>query len=316
MLTPEMLRRKAAEAAERLARERQLEEERRQREEAVRRREEEARRREEERRKQLEAERVHLQKLARATVTRLWVDLVKTSVQGAQSIRIPVEDKIAPIVVSELEPHGFRCRIKRLSNWHEQARERLSRLLMKLPGSEDGLPVRDKLTQALESRQLRSENLLDFLRRLSTEPRTKSWGDVSLYLNTNVIPHFESTHDQSLSTHVRIAWAPVDLATTLLDSPQQLPFWIVSTSGSGLIQRIGQSLASDAERGLTATHFDLLPLPIVPDRWGPNKMTKFVHSGHAIGVTPFSSEIMANVLAALGFKANGSNQARLDVAWG
>ena len=310
MLNPDLLRRRTAEATERLTLERQAEEERLRLEEAER---EEA----EERLRQLEAERVRLQKLAKKAVSEGWGRLVRAAVRGARGETIPTSPEVTDAVLMELKGHRLSCRIKRWSMRRQVTLECFGKFLLKLPDSVEISPERAQLALALESESTSDHELVDLLRTLSESAETLG-ANAKRYLEATLLPHLLSTVADTTILGVQVSWEPRDLGRTRFTNRWQVPSWLSSTSGSGLLQRIGESLESDAERGLTQTQFEVCPLAMNPPRWGGNAMCKLLHNGHPIGVTPFTGDILVELLTVLGFAASLSTKAGqscLDVKW-
>ena len=100
----------------------------------------------------------------------------------------------------------------------------------------------------------------------------------------------------------RLQWAPAELTEHVLSARGHVPSWLVSTSGHGLMQRVGECAAIEADSGHREASFSWSS-SFNEVRWGQNTMTKLVHRGQPIGVTPFTREIMLALFKALGFGA-------------
>lgn len=134
-----------------------------------------------------------------------------------------------------------------------------------------------------------------------------SWyDDAILYFNLQIKPLEEkigkSDQTQIENDYIKISWFAKDAITHYFDCIEDAPTWLVSTSGSGLIQSISKSLKKVASNGANHAEFTLSTIPAQPERWGRNVMTKVIFDGSPIGVFPFTPSVFKRILQYVGFK--------------
>ena len=304
MLNPNKLRQKTQEATERIALERQREEERLHQEA-------EARRLEAERQRLAEEHKLHLRKLA----TRTWEEILKQSIQtaaqGGRSIQLETPAEVATLLETEaqLPELGRSLWLKTtfLSNWGLTLQRRLNVLSEKLrgwPHAEEyiarltitQLPLTDSGVEKIRS------TAVDVISEIEGDTECPLPEDAVSYIKRHLRPHLGTELANSKTAMLEVSWKPKDVSKVVMSELHDVPSWLLSNGGSGLIERIGQSMAVDADQGKNASIFELHPLPINPDRWGQNAMMKFVHGGSPIGVCPFAPEVFAQTMSYLGFK--------------
>lgn len=301
MLSKEALRRRTEEAARRIEQERLLEEERR-------RRESEERRLEEERVRSLAARAKQCRREAKRRTTMLFREAVKVAIQGSRSTRVEVTLDVSEFLEQELKAEGFSFVKSRTSDVQMDIEVRLDRLFAKF---DDAPPVKQyqerlinalKASQAPDHPQEPTEAVLEILAELEGEDGSVLNESARGYLVESLIPFLKDPMRVELLDRFRVHWKPVELTKRVLSTRGQVPSWLVSTSGQGLIQRVSECAAIEADNGQREALFQLVPLPSIEVRWGQNTMTKLVHRGQPIGVTPFSREIMLALFKALGFE--------------
>lgn len=134
-----------------------------------------------------------------------------------------------------------------------------------------------------------------------------SWyDDAILYFNLQIKPLEEqigkSNSVQIKHDYIKISWFAQDAITHHFDCIEDAPSWLVSTSGSGLIQNISKSLRKVASNGANQAEFAIMTIPAQPERWGRNVMTKVIFDGSPIGVFPFTPSVFKKILQHVGFK--------------
>lgn len=317
MLSKEALRRRTEEAARRIEQERLLEEERQ-------RREAEERRLAEERVRRLEARRQQCRREAKRRVTMMFRESVRLANQGSRSTRMKVTLDVSEFVEQELHEEGFSFVKSRTSVAQMDIEVRLKRLF----ATSDELPrlheYQERLLKALESLQAPdhtqepAEAVLEVLSELEAEDENVLNESARAYLVESLIPYLKDPMHVEQLDRFRVQWAPVELTERVLSARGHVPSWLVGTSGHGLMQRVGECAAMEADSGQREALFQLVPLPSNEVRWGQNTMTKLVYRGQPIGVTPFSREIMLALFKALSFETECQEQAgvhMLRVSW-
>lgn len=319
MLSKEVLRRRTEEAARRIEQERLLEEERR-------RREEEERRLEEERMRRLEARRQQCRREAKRRTTMLFREAVRVANQGSRSTTMEVALDVSEFLEQELTTEGFTFVKSRTSDAQMDIEVRLRRLFAKFDEGSQQIHYQERLLKALEESQEPdhpqepAEAVLEVLSELEAEDESVSVLNegARAYLVDSLIPFLKDPMHVELLDRFRVQWMPAELTERVLAARGHVPAWLLSTSGHGLMQRVGECAAMEADAGHHEALFQLVPLPTNEVRWGQNTMTKLVHRGQPIGVTPFSREIMLALFNALGFETQVLEQAgvhMLRVSW-
>lgn len=334
MLNPETLRRKTQEAIERKELERQREEERRRQEEEARRlaaerqrQEAEARRMEAERQRQEEARKAQLRKVAARTVNDLVIQAVQTAAQGSRTFSMEVSADLIDAVEVEIQHLGLRRALLVTATttniWCLTLQKRLNKLAGKLDGTTRAKVqmIRLAIDKVPSSRAdiIKTKNRIESaLVEILAEKDSPPPSDARTYINLIIKPHLENIDVHEISTQLDVRWVARDALDVVLNKMEDVPSWLLSTSGWGLIERINQCMSSDADQGYSESIFKILPLPITPDRWGQNTMSKFVHNGQPIGVSPFSPEMFAQAMKHIGFEAKvafGNDVHILTLGW-
>lgn len=317
MLSKEALRRRTEEAARRIEQERLLEEERR-------RREEEERRLEEERVRRLEARRQQCRREAKRRTTMVFREAVRVANQGSRSTRMEVTLDVSEFLEQELTAEGFGFVKSRTSDAQMDIEARLRRLFAKFDEGPRQTHYQERLLKALEESQEPdhprepAEAVLEVLCELEAEDENVLNEGARAYLVESLIPFLKDPMQVELLDRFRVQWTPAELSERVLAARGHVPAWLLSTSGHGLMQRVGECAAMEADAGHHEALFQLVPLASNEVRWGQNTMTKLVHRGQPIGVTPFSREIMLALFKALGFETQVLEQAgvhMLRVSW-
>ena len=127
--------------------------------------------------------------------------------------------------------------------------------------------------------------------------------EARIYINRHIKPHLIADIPGALVAHLEVSWRPRDVLRVTMSELHDVPSWLLSNGGSGLIEHIGKCMDIDADQGKNESIFELHPLPNNPDRWGDNTMTKFTHGSQPIGVSPFPPGVFAKVMGLIGFTA-------------
>ncbi|GAA5175583.1 hypothetical protein GCM10025771_08160 [Niveibacterium umoris] len=298
MVNPDWLRKRSREAEERLERQRKEEE-------AKRLKEEELRRLEEERLRRAQEERERIRKLVDTTIATFVRAAIKSALVGAKAADIEVDSafittEVESKLIERLQGMGYECYIRDSSKrWITTSRvvsKMLSRVAS-IPGTEH---YRSQLGDALERQD--EQRLLELTHDLRTDKSIALRPNDELFIRLHVIRHLESDQKDQIVCSLNGSWQPIDVVDARFTALHQAPSWMVSQGGAWLMERMGLCYQRDADRGLRETEFLLMSLPMKPERWGENEMTKFVSSGEPIGTSPFPDELMIQLLTVLGFK--------------
>lgn len=315
MMTPGMLQRRSQDAAERIERERKLEEEQRHREA-------EKRRRQEENRRIIEIEQAKLNESVKRALAHTIKLAIKAAISGERSVCIELAPEVAAGLNVELGKIEMGHSVAVTNARPSKLIGRLNKLVEKVGQYPEGDSYKNRLTtiqQRMEAGGQRAEDDEDVIGQ-------SWWGDVIqkviddikedktyvgsdavvLYFNLNVKQLLESTSPYATETTVEISWTPKDVEYYVLSEPHHLPSWVLSKGGAGLIQSLGACMAMDADNGNEESSFEIEELPAKPERWGQNKMTKFIHHGRPVGVCPFTISIFSQAIEAMGFTVETS----------
>ena len=311
MLNPNLLRKKTKEAEERIERERQLEEEKL-------RRLEELKKLEAERQRQLEEERARLKKLTLKYTTEILREAIKSAAQGARSVQVEVPLEIHSRVINQITHAGMKCKSSQLSEWDLTLQARVSKLVEKLGADPAAEKYKEQLLAAASLEEPDQNEIHHLIEDIQDDLDYSLPSTAITYINLNLKPHLSADTAEFESEILETTWKPKDPIDHLLKDLHQVPSWLLSNGGSGLMQRIGECLSLAAEEGHTEATFNLTPLPENMDRWGQNSMTKFVFKIQPVGVCPFTPEVFCESIKALGFKAElrlQQNSRNLIIRW-
>lgn len=301
MLSKEALRRRTEEATRRIEKERLLEEERQRLEAQKRRLEEEQVRR-------LEARLKECRREAKRRVSILFRESVVAANQGLRFILTEVTLDVSEFLAEELTAEGFSFVKTRTSDAKMNIEVRLDRLFAKCDDVPEINAYRERLLSALEMSQAPNhaqkltDAVLEVLAELEAEDAAVLNESAREDLVESLIPFLKDPMQVEQLDRFRLQWAPAELAEQVLSARGHVTSWLVSTSGHGLMQRVSECAAMEADSGRPEALFQLVSLPSNELRWGQNTMTKLVHRGQPIGVTPFTREIMLVLFKALGFE--------------
>lgn len=317
MLSKESLRRRTEEATRRIEQELILEEER-QRCEA------EARRLEEEQNRQMEAQRQQLRREAKRRAALLFRDAVKAANRGERRVRMGVTLDVSEFLENELRQVGFTFEKSRKSDVQMDLESRLHRLFAKLEESPRLQWYQERLLTALgeaqQPEQILSlkEAVLEILAELEEEGENVLSERARVSLKSNLTSFLENPTEPEPLHSFRLHWDAADLTQQEFSRPGHVPSWLLSRSGSWVMQGVAECAAKNADAGQHQACFNLVSLERDTERWGANTMTKLVHEGQPIGVTPFPADLMLAIFKALGFETElekASEAVSLKVSW-
>lgn len=103
---------------------------------------------------------------------------------------------------------------------------------------------------------------------------------------------------------IAIKWEAKDLTRFNVNDLQDLPFWLLSTSGYGLIYSISNTLRSEADAGAMEIKFDCHPVEKNSTRWGDNLVYKIISKNKPIGIIPCSPVFLEKIIKICGFEVN------------
>lgn len=306
MMTPGMLQRRSQDAAERIERERKLAEEQRYQEA-------EKIRIEEEIRLLLAIEQAKLTESIEKALAKTIKLAIKAAICGERSVYFELAPDVAAGLKTELGKIGMGHSVAVTNERPSKLIGRLNKLVEKLGQFPEGDAYKSRLTTIQQRMQDGGQRWWgDVIQKvvddIKEDPNYVGSDDVVLYFNLNVKALLESSSPYATETTVEVSWKPRDLAYYVLSEPYHLPSWLLSTSGAGLIQSLGACMAMDADNGSAESRFELEELPIRPERWGQNRMTKFIHHGRPMGVSPFTISVFSQAIEAMGFKVEIPNR--------
>ena len=312
MLNLDKLRKKTREASARIELERAREEERLRQEAEARRMEAERLRLEDERKAQL-------QKLAMRTWKEILKSSIKAAAQGGRSVQLEVSSDAVDALQAEVHRLGIASSISLntifTSNWGLTLQRRLNVLAEKIGSSPYAGTYMERLSvSALPCTKGGlsdiGRRIAELLREMEGDPEDESplelkfvlSDDARSYIKLHLWPHLAADVASTLTAQLEVRWKAKDVLRAVMVELYDVPAWLLSNGGSGLMERIGQCMGTDADRGRNESVFELYSLPKNPDRWGDNAMTKFVHNGQPVGVSPFPIDVFVHAMELLGFK--------------
>lgn len=317
MLSKETLSRRTEEATLRIEQERIMEEERQ-------RREVDTRRLEEEQTRQLEAHRQQWRREAKRRAAALFHEAVKAANRGEREVSVGVTLEVSEFLENELRNAGFTFVKSRISDLQIDIESRLHRLFAKLDDSPRAQSYQERLLDALGEAQRTTfplnpkEAVLEVLVELEGEGEDVLSESASDCLQSSLRAIRDNSTEYEPLHRYRLQWEAVDLTQTQFSMPGHVPSWLLSRSGSWVMQRVGECAAKNADAGQHQACFDLVSLAGDTERWGANTMTKLVHDGQPIGVTPFTAGLMLVIFKTLGFEAElvkAGEAVSLKVSW-
>lgn len=320
MMSPEMLRIKSQDAAERIERERKLEEKRRFEET-------EARKLEVESRQLREIEKAKLNEVVKKALAKAISLSIKAAVGGERSTCIETTPEVAAILNVEIGKLGLGCYVMLNKERPRRLLVRLNKLVEKLGQYPEGDFFKNRLIAIQRSvqegtRSDWSEDIQELMNDIKDDSNYEGADAVNLYFNLNVKPLIEffspNVFVESVVATVDVSWQPRDVEFYVLSEAHHIPSWLLSTSGAGLIQSLGACMALDADQGKKNSQFELEDMATRTDRWGLNTMTKLIHLGKPIGVIPFKIIVFSQAIEAMGFTVQIPNQGQVrsfSISW-
>jgi hypothetical protein len=300
MFSPESLRKRSREVEEIL-------ESQRREEETKRLREENERRLEEERHWLVHAEREKYRKLTDSISTLFVRSAIKEAAKGGRSAEviidsIPVSSEAESWLIDALHGMGFDCDIQYSSKYWSKLSNLVNKTITRVssvPGSEG---YRRKFLDAMERQD--EQRLLELSHDICRDKSIAIRSSDEVFIKLHLIRHLQREAHEEVSRKLCGTWTTIDVVDARLSDFHQVPSWLTSTGGAGLLERMSNCFQRDADCGRRETNIQLSKLPIIPCRWGENMMTKFTCSGEPIGVSPFTDLIMAKTLTVLGFETS------------
>lgn len=268
-----------------------------------------------------------LHKEAARTVDNLLANVVKVASRGVNALQFNVSVELANAVEAEVQCRGLRhaltMRAVACNLWCLTLQKRLNVLCEKLGGDSRARAYVSRL--AFENIPSSREGIHDLRDRVESlvYEMARDEGfflpeDARLYMQLNVKPLLAKVDDKANVVIYHVSWEARDALNFVITRLEDVPSWLLSTSGSGLMGRIAQCMEFDAEGGLEKSLFEVIELPLNPERWGQNSMSKFVHAGQPIGVSPFSLNVFSVFMNILGFKAvvdDSEGARKLTLSW-
>lgn len=282
----------------------------------------------EEREKELEAERQRSRLVARSKANEVFRQVVRAANEGHQATDYFVSPDISKLLEEELKADGLAHTVKRTSDVEVEANERLKPLITMLELARDRtrraeyhlrqLAAATPHCPAPDGTKYFAEPILEVLDELDKECPGLLDETETTYYRRNLQAYLEERRKPKPLDRLSLHWKPIELTEQLVNCKGRVPGWLLTTGGRGLMQRIGECAAQEADAERTQVIFALETLPVNKARWGKNVMTMFVYGDQPIGVTPLSDAMMQDVFRALGFRTQLKvTEARrtLTVAW-
>lgn len=322
MFNPKKLSEIAFQAAARIEEDRQRENERLQKEQE----EAEAKRRFE----------LARQQKAKAKITNVGRELVKTAIQGHQLYTSEVNSAVTEDVIKHFKGLGYNVRLSQKRSIFSSAAEhiyssmtellRFSGRQLEQVGELSRLAkvVRNTGRDRIEQSCLDHFDALETI-RISLIKEQNFDDDSTVILNIksaqHILENVISFDDGAMgeTSAVEFHFQAVDANCILMDDFQKMPFWLLSTGGGGLIKSVSDAFESDAGLGRFVSILECTQIPKNSLRWGENDVHKVVHSDAPIGVWLGDLENFIAILQMMGFSAaqnHHSGSTQIQVGWG
>ena len=95
--------------------------------------------------------------------------------------------------------------------------------------------------------------------------------------------------------------------------------WLSSGTGQGFVNNLKTGIENSASLGKSNITIDFVSLGINEVRWGLNEAFKVKIDENPIGVIPFKTALINEIMIFLGFKINKPDESvfknRIDVSW-
>jgi hypothetical protein len=322
MFNPKKLSEMASQAVARIEEERQRESQRIQME------------REEAEAKQL-FELARQQKL-KAKITKVGCELVKTAIQGRPTYICEVNSAVTEDVKRHFQDLGYNVRLSEKRSIFSSAAEYIYSSMNELPRvngrqleqvGELGRLARLVKSAGVDNIEQSCVDYVDALEtiRISLIKQQNFDDDSSVILNIlsaqHVLENVISLDDGAMgeTSAVEFRFQAVDATCIQMDDFQKLPFWLLSTGGSGLIKSLSDAFESDAGLGHFQSILECIQISKNSSRWGENDVHKVVHCDTPIGVWLGSLKNLIRILEMMGFVAEQkqhSESTQIRVGWG
>lgn len=276
------------------------------------------------------------QQKAKAKISNIGRELVKTAIQGHQLYTSEVNSAVTADVIKHFKGLGYNVHLSQKRSIFSSAAEHIyssmEELLLisdcQLKEAEElsGLATRVNNT----GKDGREQSCLDYFDaleniRLSLIKGHKFADDSTVIMKIKSAQHalenVISFDDGAMgeTSAVEFHFQAVDANCILMDDFQKLPFWLLSTGGGGLIKSLSDAFESDAVLGRFVSILECTQIPKNSLRWGENDVHKVVHSDVPIGVWLGDLENFIAILQMMGFSAaqnHHSGSTQIQVGWG
>jgi hypothetical protein len=303
-MTPDSLRKRAAATIERLELERVRQEE-------LRRVELEKERLEAEQLRIVEKENARKKVATLRAVALILKIAIQAAAQGKNSAPVDFPPELTNEVCASLKGRGIDSRVVRIrrSGASHNVLNGLDNLLEILGRSQYGEPHITRLKDARHDLKTGMYfEAADVIEQVMSNLRKDKYlhantDDITLCAVDQLEPLLNSLHDEKIVQGQEVSWRLREVNDFVFTALHDVPAWLLSTGGAGTLKRINECMVTQANEGKTEATFQLEELPVKPERWNQNKMTKLIYRGQPVGVTPFNMKVFSQMLDALGFKA-------------
>lgn len=269
----------------------------------------EARELEVQRTRQLKAVQLRELRMARRMVTGIFRDAVLAANRGDKELCVPYPPDGHSALETELDAAGFNFVQTHTRGVEARIESRLQAFFSVVDESPLVAPYLSRALRALQvtpqdpkqQEEWTAAAVLDVLAEWEVEGEELINEQARDYLDNSLYPFLHNLPLVEPTKMLRLTWQPADLTQEVVTLRGQVPSWMCSTSGNWLLQRVSECASKAADGGLHDAIFEFVPVPRNEERWGGNSMSKLVHRGQPLGVTPFAAELMGSLFKALGF---------------
>lgn len=310
MLTPKHLKKISLEAIERKKKEKLEEIERAKREE-------EERIYQDNLKLEIKKQERRRQKILNLSIARTTIEIIKLSASGSSKYTTNPKSFILDDFIKFYRNKGYTVAIKS-EDFCNSLKERIKNSRLEIMNirifnqniiksiAEDLLYIENEINQEKNDKNNIHQELISIKKRIYEElyPRGLTFDFQNIEYCINQIELIYSKQSNFEFGNIMIKWEAKDLTRFNVNDLQDLPFWLLSTSGYGLIYSISNVLRSEADSGAMEIKFDCYPVEKNSTRWGDNLVYKIINKDKPIGVIPCSPVFLEKIIKICGFEVN------------
>ena len=240
-------------------------------------------------RKAREAAELILKRLVEKSITKVIQEAIKAALLGDKKTSIYVPTEATDYLKLHFRKYQVWVTTENGSAVYSKLKLRLQSLIDKV--SQSISPDVEYFRNLLLTIQAADEDDYFAIERVIHEMEEDKLGfheSAILYFNLQIKPLRDLIENESDAAEknelITIIWHAKDAIDHRITDIEDSPSWLISTSGSGLIQNINISANKSANDGLSQSSFELVKIPSQTERWGTNEMTKVIFQNSPIGI--------------------------------